>query len=70
MGLYNKYAEYNTEDEAAKRRATMEAFLKSNETHLLMLDENKDDREDCADCLYPDRKCSECINGAKNKRGE
>lgn len=62
MGLLNNYAEYNVKEEAAKRAALVKEFLDSDESHLLMLDENKKGREDCANCIYPKRKCSECIN--------
>lgn len=29
--------------------------------------ESKNEREDCADCIYPERKCSECINKARKE---
>ena len=37
--------------------------LKGKELHP-----NKHGREDCADCPYPERPCSECINGAKPRK--
>lgn len=41
MGMFNNYGDYNVEDEAARRKASMEIFLNSDDTHLLMIDEEK-----------------------------
>ena len=38
MGVFNNW-EYNAEDEAARRQALIEEFLASDDTHLIMTDE-------------------------------
>jgi len=36
--------------------------ISRNSVFLTYLHPNKRRREDCAECLYPDRHCSKCIN--------
>lgn len=67
MGVFNNW-EYNAEEEAARRAALMEDFLASDGSHLVLDydDKPEPERRDCADCIYPERKCSECINKAQS----
>jgi len=44
-------------------RTRRKRYLRSKEKE----DPSKTEREDCADCLYPERSCSRCINRAQNK---
>jgi len=45
MTLFNNFGEYDAKEEAAKREALMKEFLDSDETHLVMTDENEQENE-------------------------
>ncbi len=64
MGKFEKCSSCDTDKTDCKKCWQDECYQKPVEKPLVSeLHPNKKGREDCEDCPYPKRHCSECING-------